>query len=140
MQDMEFHNPSDAVIGDILARPRRIAVVGCSVDPARDSHRVARLLLNKGHTVIPVNPAATMILGQRCYPSLDAVPPPIDIVDIFRRSDQVGPIVDAAITVGARVVWLQLGVIDDAAAIRAQRAGLTVVMDRCPAIEYDRLF
>ena len=140
MQDTEFRNPSDAVVRDILVRPRRIAVVGCSADPARDSHQVARLLMEKGHTVIPVNPGVDMILGQRCYGSLDAVPPPIDMVDIFRRADQAGPVVDAAIAVGARVVWLQLGVIDHAAAVRAQRAGLTVIMDRCPAIEYDHLF
>ncbi|MFN8625432.1 MAG: CoA-binding protein [Candidatus Binatia bacterium] len=140
MQDTAFQNPPDAVLRDILARPRRIAVVGCSPDPGRDSHQVARLLMEKGHTVIPVNPGAKVILGQHCYASLAAVPPPIDMVDIFRRPDQAGPVVDAAIAVGARVVWLQLGVIDHAAAARAQRAGLTVVMDRCPAIEYDRLF
>ena len=140
MKDTAFQNPPDAVIYDILSRPQRIAVVGCSPDPGRDSHRVARLLMQKGHTVIPVTPGADAILGQTCYASLYDVPPPIDMVDIFRRAEMVGPIVDAAIAVGARVVWLQLGVIDDEAAARAQRAGLTVVMDRCPAIEYDRLF
>lgn len=135
-----FHNPPDSVIRDILSRPRRIAVVGCSPDPSRDSHRIARLLLEKGHTVVPINPRATTILGQPCYPALDAVPGPIDMVDVFRRADLAGVVVDEAIAVGARILWMQLGVVDEAAAARAQARGLTVVMDRCPAIEYRRLW
>lgn len=135
-----FLNPPDAVIRDILAVPRRIAVVGCSPDSQRDSHRIARLLLEKGHTVIPVNPTAHRILGQLCYPSLRAVPGGVEMVDVFRRSDAVAAVVDDALAIGARIVWLQLGVIDEEAAARAQAAGLTVVMDRCPAIEYRRLF
>lgn len=137
---MPFTNPTDAIIRDVLAKPRAIAVVGCSPDPARDSHDIAQLLISKGHVVVPVNPNATEILGRRCYASLCAIPQAIEMVDIFRRSDQVGPIVDDAIAIGAKIVWMQLGVIDQAAAIRAQRAGLTVIMDRCPAIEYRRLF
>jgi predicted CoA-binding protein len=120
--------------------PRRIAVVGCSPDPQRDSHRIARLLMDKGHAVIPVNPTATEILGHPCYGSLRAVPGAVERVDVFRRSDAAGAVVDDAIAIGARIVWLQLDVIDTAAAARAQAAGLTVVMDRCPAIEYRRLF
>ena len=135
-----FRNPADAVIREILASPRRIAVVGCSPDAQRDSHRIARLLIEKGHTVIPVNPSAHEILGQRCYASLREVPGPVDVVDIFRRADAAGAVVDDAIAIGARIVWMQLDVIDEAAAARAQAAGLTVVMDRCPAIEYRRLF
>ena len=135
-----FENPPDSVVRDILAKPRRIAVVGCSPDPSRDSHHVARQLMGWGHTVMPVNPRAREILGQTCYASLPDVPRPIDMVDIFRRSDAVGPVVDAAITTGARIVWMQLGVIDEAAAERARAAGLTVVMDRCPLIEHRRLF
>lgn len=135
-----FHNPPDDVIREMLSQPRRIAVVGCSPDPSRDSHRIARLLLEKGHTVVPVNPRATTILGQHCYSTLRAIPDPVEMVDIFRRADQAGAVVDEAIAVGARIVWLQLGVIDAAAAARAQAAGLTVVMDRCPAIEYQRLW
>ncbi len=96
--------------------------------------------MERGHSVIPVNPTAGELLGQRCYPSLGKVPPPIEMVDIFRRAEAAGPVVDEAMAVGARIVWLQLGVIDEAAAARAQAAGLTVVMDRCPAIEYRRLF
>ena len=114
-----FQNPPDSVIRDILSQPRRIAVVGCSPDPSRDSHRIARLLIDKGHRVVPVHPGATRSWG-RCYPSLRSIPDPIDMVDIFRRADQAGPIVDEAIAVGAQIVWMQLGVID-AAAARAHR-------------------
>ena len=134
-----FHNPPDSVIREILSQPRRIAVVGCSPDPSRDSHRIAQLLIDKGHSVVPVNPEATQILGRQCYPTLRSISGPIDMVDIFRRANQAGAIVDEAIAVGARIVWMQLGVVDEAAAARAQAAGLTVVMDRCPAIEYRRL-
>jgi predicted CoA-binding protein len=135
-----FQNPSDDVIAEILAKPRRIAVVGCSPDPARDSQRIARLLIEKGHAVVPVNPRAESVLGLRCYPTLKEVPGTVDMVDIFRRSSEVGPIVDDAIAIGARIIWMQLGVVDERAAERAGLAGLTVVMDRCPAIEYRRLF
>jgi predicted CoA-binding protein len=135
-----FQNPPDSVIRAILSQPQRIAVVGCSPDPSRDSHRIARLLIDKGHSVVPVHPGATEILERRCYPSLRSIPEPIDMIDIFRRADQVGPIVDEAIAIGAQIIWMQLGVIDAAAALRAQAAGLTVIMDRCPAIEYGRLF
>jgi len=137
---MAFQNPSDQTIKDVLGVPRTIAVVGCSPNPERDSHRIARLLQAKGHRVIPVNPGHEKILGEKCYGSLTEIPETIDMVDIFRRSEHVAPIVDEAIEVGATVVWMQLGVIDERAAAKAQQAGLTVVMDRCPAIEYRRLF
>jgi predicted CoA-binding protein len=137
---MAFQNPSDESIRELLATPRTIAVVGCSPNPARDSHRIARLLQAKGHRVIPVNPGHQEILSEKCYDSLQEIPARIDMVDIFRRSEHVGPIVDAAIEVGAKIVWMQLGVIDEGAAAKAQEAGLIVVMDRCPAIEYRRLF
>ncbi len=140
MSAAAFRNPTDGVIRDVLAQPRRIAVVGCSPDPARDSYRIARLLMEKGHTVVPVNPRVPSILGQTCYPALRWVPGAIDMVDIFRRADQAGAVVDEAIAIGARIVWLQLGVIDEGAAQRARAAGLLVIMDRCPAIEYGRLF
>jgi predicted CoA-binding protein len=135
-----FQNPPDRVVAEILSQPRRIAVVGCSPDPGRDSHRIARLLADKGHTVLPVNPNVSSIFGWPCYASLAAAPPPIEMVDVFRRPQEVAAVVDEAIAVGARVLWLQLGVVDEEAALRAQSAGLTVVMDRCPAIEYRRLF
>jgi predicted CoA-binding protein len=123
----------------ILTGTHTWAVVGCSPDPGRDSHRIAALLQRRGYYVIPVNPAATEILGERCYPSLASIPTPIDTVDIFRRAEAAGAHVDEAIGVGARAVWMQLGVIDDDAANRARQAGLRVVMDRCPAIELPRL-
>ena len=115
------------------------AVVGCSPDPGRDSHRIAALLQRRGFRVIPVNPAATEILGERCYPSLAAIGEPVDVVDVFRRSAEAGAHVDEAIEIGAKAVWMQLGVIDEQAAARARDAGLRVVMDRCPAIELPRL-
>ena len=135
-----FKNPSDEKIREILATPRTIAVVGCSPDPNRDSHEIAALLKAKGHTVIPVNPSCREILGERCYASVRDIPVPVDMVDVFRRSEHVGPIADDAIAVKAKILWLQLDVINEPAAQKAQQAGLTVVMDRCPAIEYRRLF
>jgi predicted CoA-binding protein len=133
--------PMSSAVRELLTSTRTWAVVGCSPDPARDSHRIAALLQARGFRVIPVNPAADEILGERCYPSLAAIPADtvIDVVDIFRRADQAGAHVDEAIERGVAGVWMQLGVIDDAAAQRARDAGLTVVMDRCPAIELPRL-
>jgi uncharacterized protein len=135
-----FANPTDAVIREILATPQTVAVVGCSSDPSRDSHRIARLMQQRGHRVIPVNPTEREVLGETCYPSLRDVPEPIDMVDVFRRPEFVAGVAADAIAVGAKTLWLQLGVIDEQAALDAQAAGLTVVMDRCPAIEYRRLF
>ena len=129
----------DDAIRWCLSEPRTWAVVGCSPSPYRDSNRIAALLMREGHRVIPVNPDAGEVLGERCYPAIDAVPDPIDVVDIFRRSDAAGSHVDEAIAVGARAVWMQLGVIDGEAAGRAAAAGLHVVMDRCPAIELPQL-
>jgi predicted CoA-binding protein len=137
---MAFQNPPDETIKVVLATPQTVAVVGCSPNPERDSHRIAKLLKARGHRVIPVNPGHRAILGETCYASLRDIPEQVDMVDIFRRSEHVSPIVDEAIEVGARIVWMQLGVIDERAAAKAQSAGLTVVMDRCPAIEYRRLF
>lgn len=135
-----FENPPDETIHAILAQPLTVAVVGCSSDPARDSNRVARLLQQRGHRVIPVNPSERTVLGETCHPSLRDVPERIDMVDVFRRPEFVAALVDDAIAVRARILWLQLGVIDEDAALRARRAGLTVVMNRCPKIEYGRLF
>jgi predicted CoA-binding protein len=124
----------------LLTETRTWAVVGCSPDPGRDSHRIAALLKREGFHVIPVNPHVTGdLLGERCYASLREVEEPVDVVDIFRRADQAGAHVDEAIAIGARGVWMQLGVIDEAAAERARAAGLRVVMDRCPAIELPRI-
>lgn len=140
MDGGRFVNPPDATIREILATPRTVAVIGCSGNPARDSHRIAALLRDRGHRIIPVNPAETSVLGERCYPSLRDVPEKVEMVDVFRRSEFVAAIADDAIAAGASILWLQLGVIDDRAALAARDAGLTVVMDRCPAIEYRRLF
>ena len=117
------------------------AVVGLSPDPRRASHGVAQFLLARGYRVIPVNPQAGCeeILGQRCYPDLASIDGPVDVVDIFRRSEQAGVHVDEAIAIGAKAVWLQLGVRDDSACRRASDAGLMVVMDRCPKIEFPGL-
>ena len=122
-----------------LRQTRTWAVVGCSPDPRRDSHRIAALLQERGYRVIPVNPAATEILGERCFASVRDIGEPVDVVDIFRRSSEAGAHVDEAIEIGAAVVWMQLGVIDEDAAARGRDAGLRVVMDRCPAIELARL-
>jgi len=132
---------SPEVIRAILTETHTWAVVGCSPDPRRDSHRIARLLQERGFRVIPVNPSVDNVLGERCYPSLQDIPETerVEVVDIFRRADKAGAHVDEAIAVGARAVWMQLGVIDEAAAQRALAAGLQVVMDRCPAIELPRL-
>ena len=128
-------------IREVLTTTRTWAVVGCSPDPARDSHRIARLLQQHGFRVIPVNPKAEQILGERCYASVMDIPAAegVEVVDVFRRSEQAGVHVDEAIAIGAAAVWLQFGVIDEAAAQRALDGGLLVVMDRCPAIELPRL-
>lgn len=136
---MSLGNPSDEEIREILTDPMTVAVVGCSPDPARDSHKVARALQTMGHKVIPVNPQARQILGLRCYGSLRHIEEPVTMVDVFRRSELVPPIIDDAIAIAARIVWLQLGVVHEDAAARARAAGLTVIMDRCPAVEYRRL-
>jgi predicted CoA-binding protein len=123
----------------ILTGTRVWAVVGCSPDPRRDSHRVASMLQRRGYTVIPVNPLVNEIFGERCYPTLSSIPEPVEVVDVFRRASVAGEHVDEAVEIGARAVWMQLGVVDEAAAERGRAAGLRVVMDRCPAIELPRL-
>lgn len=142
---MDFHNPPDDEIRAILSRPTTVAVVGCSDNPARDSLKIAMLLKDHGFRVIPVNPqlgpdSLRNVLGERAYPDLASIPDPVEIVDVFRRPENLPLIAEEAIGKGARVLWCQLGVVNLAAAARAQRAGMTVVMDRCPAIEYRRLF
>ena len=128
-----------ATVERVLTAYRTWAVVGLSENPARASHRVASFLQSRGFRIIPVNPLADQILGERAYPDLASVPEPVEVVDIFRRSSQAGVHVDEAIAIGAKAVWLQLDVIDEEAAARARAAGLDVIMDRCPAIEYPRL-
>jgi len=115
----------------ILTASRTIAVVGLSANPLRPSHGVARYLQRVGYRIIPVNPNVEEVLGERAYPSLRDIPQPIDVVEVFRRSEFVGPIVDDAIAIKASAVWLQDGVVDEAAAARARASGLDVVMDDC---------
>lgn len=125
-------------IARLLLECRTIAVVGLSSNPARPSYRVARYMQQQGKVVIPVNPRETEVLGERAYPSLSGVPDPIDLVNVFRRSEEAGAVVDEAIRIQAKAVWLQEGVVDEAAALRARQAGLQVVMDRCWLKEYVR--
>lgn len=120
-----------AMIEDILRTCRTIAVVGASSNPARPSHRVAGYMKAQGYRVIPVNPYEQAVVGEPAYPSLAAIPGAVDLVNVFRKSDEVGPIVEGAIAKGAKAIWLQEGIVDEAAASRAKAAGLLVVMDRC---------
>ncbi|MFZ4690684.1 MAG: CoA-binding protein [Polymorphobacter sp.] len=132
---------TDSEIFALLAGARTIAMVGASDRPDRPSYGVMDFLQGRGLRVLPVNPAITgqHVLGEYVWDELGQIGVPIDIVDIFRRSDAVGPIVDAAIAVGAKAIWMQLGVSNPEAAARAEAAGLQVVMDRCPKIEIRRL-
>lgn len=134
-----FANPSANEIRALLLRTKTIAVVGLSASPMRPSHSVARALQGFGYRIIPVNPAVTEVLGEKAYPSLRALPEPVDLVDVFRESRHVAEIVDDCIPLKRPVLWLQDGVIDKAAALRAQEVGLTVVMDRCIYRDYLQL-
>ena len=124
----------------ILNDYKRVAIVGLSADWSRPSNFAAKYLIDHGFEVIPVNPKYDEILGQKCYPDLESIPTPVDIVDLFQRVDRIPPFVDQAIKIGAKVVWMQLGIIHEEAAQKARDAGLEVVMDRCMKIEYARLF
>ncbi len=128
-----------AGIREALNRCRRIAVVGLSDNWYRPSYFAAKYMQEHGYTIVPVNPRYDHVLGERCYPSLDDIPDPVDMVDIFQRSEAVPPFVEQAIAIGARLVWMQLGVVNETAAARATAAGLDVIMDRCVKIEHARL-
>ena len=139
---------SDALLREVLARTRTIACVGVSKNPVRPSYYVARYLGLKGFRVIPVNPglAGETLLGETVRADFAGIPAdvgPVDMVDVFRRSDEAGGVVDAALKTllerGLRTIWMQIGVIDEAAAARAEAQGVTVIMNRCPKIEYQRL-
>jgi predicted CoA-binding protein len=127
----QYTNPPDHEIRRILQTYKKVAVVGLSSNPGRASHGVARYLQGQGFKIIPVNPKETEILGEKAYPDLSSIPEKFEIVDIFRKSEHVPAIVDEAIRAGAKVVWMQQGVINHDAAIKASENGLAVVMDRC---------
>lgn len=133
------HTNDPDVVRRLLTTPGRWAVVGLSSNTARTAYGVARYVQNLGMTIVPVHPSADDVHGERGYPDLASVDGPIDVVDVFVRSGLAGGIVDEAIAVGAKAVWLQLGVVDEDAAQRAAAAGLDVVMDTCPAMEAPRL-
>ena len=126
-------------IAAVLKSGKTIAVVGLSGTRMRPSYGVAEYMQRAGYKIIPVNPQESEVLGEKCYPRLEDIPEPIDIVDVFRRSEFVPDIVDSAIAVGAKTVWMQEGVIHTAAAEKARQAGLSVVMDRCILKEHARL-
>ena len=134
-------NAEDQLIADTLRSVKTIAVVGASSKPHRASYGVMRFLQSRGYRCIPVNPtlAGQTLLGETVCPDLQSIGQPVDMVDVFRNSTDAGPVVDEAIAIGAKVVWMQLGVINAEAAERGCAAGLTVIMDRCPAIEISRL-
>ena len=139
---MNHDSYTDDFLKETLARVRVIAVVGASANWNRPSFFVMKYLQAKGYRIVPVNPkeAGTEILGEKVYPSVADIPHAIDMVDVFRNAKEAGPITDEAIARGAKVVWMQIGVRNDPAAGRAEAAGLTVVMNRCPKIEYSRLY
>jgi uncharacterized protein len=130
--------PSDDPIFDILTKYKTIAVVGLSANPARPSYGVTEYMQSAGYHIVPVNPNETDVLGEPSYARLEDVPRKIEIVDVFRRPEDVLPVVDAAISVGAKVIWMQLGIANEPAAEKARAAGITVVMDACILVEHKK--
>ena len=138
-----FRNPEPEAIADLLKRTKTIAVLGLSPKPGRDSHHVAEELQRFGYRIVPVRPAVDSILGEKAYSSLSAIPKSllneIDLVDVFRAPEHVPAIVGECLELGLKVLWLQLGIVHEAAAERAVKGGMTVVMDRCTYVDYRRL-
>lgn len=126
-------------IDEILRSNSSIALVGFSPKADRPSHRVGKYLMDVGFTVFPVNPGVGEVCGHTCYPDLASIPEPIDIVDIFRRSEDVLPIVKAAIAINAKVIWMQQGIVNEEAAALAEKAGLKVIMDRCIMVDHKHM-
>lgn len=124
---------------EVLKKYSRVAVVGASANPERPSYRVANYLIENGYDVIPVNPGVKKILGRVVYPDLSSIPGGVEVVDVFRRPEYLPSIVEEAIKIGARVIWMQEGIVSEEAASRARKAGLTVIMDRCMKKEHLRL-
>jgi predicted CoA-binding protein len=136
---MPFINPSDDRLRTLLGEATTIAIVGASGNPERPAYGVMQHLQQAGYRIIPVNPRESTILGEPCYAALAAIPMPVDIVDVFRKPEETPAIADEAVGIGAKALWLQSGIANDAAAARAQAAGLTVVMDACIAVTQRRL-
>ena len=137
--DYPEKNASNDEIKEILENYKTVAVVGLSTDPSKPSYRVAEYLKNNGYKIIPVNPGAKEILGEKSYPDLKSIPEKVEIVDIFRKPEAIPPVVDEAIKIGAKAVWMQLGLCHTEAAENARKAGLTVVMNKCIKIDHSML-
>jgi len=136
---MNFTNPSPEEICQLLRESHSVAVVGLSPNPARPSFNVAKALQGFGHRILPVRPLVESVLGEKAYPDLESLPEVPDLVDVFRAAEHVPAIVDSCIRLGIRKLWLQDGIVHEAAALRAQQAGITVVMDRCMLRDHTRL-
>ena len=136
---MTFSNPSPEQICQLLRESHTVAVVGLSPNPARPSFNVAKALQGFGHRILPVRPLVESVLGEKAYPDLESLPEIPDIVDVFRAAEHVPAIVDSCIKLGIKKLWLQDGIVHEAAALRAQQAGITVVMDRCMLRDHTRL-
>ncbi len=134
------YNPPSEEVEAILKNHKTVAVVGLSPKPERDSHKVAKYLKEHGYQIVPVNPGQKEILGEKSYPNLKAIPFPVDIVNIFRRPEAVPLFVDDAIDIGAKVVWMQVGIVHNRAAEKAREAGLKVVMSKCIKVEHMNTF
>jgi predicted CoA-binding protein len=134
-----FRNPEDAVLKELLEASRTVAVVGLSPKPDRDSHRVALYLRQQGYRIVPVYPREEFILGERVFRRLGEIPFRVDIVNVFRRSEETLPVVEEALGLRPRAVWLQLGVVNEAAVPLCEAAGVTLIMDRCIMVEHRRL-
>lgn len=128
----------NAVINKLFREYIHIAVVGLSADPSRPSYRVSKYMQQQGFQLIPVNPKYDKLFGEICYPNLTSIPGPVDMVNLFQRAENIPPFIDEAITIGAKSIWMQLGIVDTPSAKKAADAGLDVVMDRCLKIEYAR--
>lgn len=129
----------DQMMKDILLSARTVASVGLSSNPEKESFWIVSYLQNQGYRIIPINPGADEILGEKAYPDLESIPEKIDVVQVFRRSEDVPPVVESAIKVGAKVVWMQEGIVNEEAAQKARQAGLQVVMDACMRVTHRRL-
>ncbi len=130
---------TDPNLRELLQKIRTIAVVGISTDPAKPGHYVPQYMQQHGYRIVPVNPRYPEVLGERCYPSLAAIPFPVDMVNVFRRAEDCPNVAEQAVAIGSKAIWLQLGIVSEEAAAIANQGGLTVVMDRCLKVEHARL-